>query len=434
MQKAIISDRIYLKIEDREVAKKIVDKLTYKFGKKIPGGKSPRQVVETLTTFKRLPKGIYSLPQGRLDLIPEGYDLDDRRVMHPVPFPEPKLELYPDQLEVYEQVEDSCFINALPGWGKTFTALHVAKKLGQKTLIITNTVALRDQWVQEINILFGVAPGIIGSGTFDIEDHYIVVGNIQTLTKHTKTLAKEFGTVIVDEAHHCPASTFVSFLDELHARYRIGLSGTRLRKDGKHVIFNDYFGHKIFTPNVSNTLPPKIARVNTGKMLKPGVTWVEKINELLTDHDYIRFVAATALSMMGKGHQVLIIADRVEFLKQVTEYVGEDCLFVAGEVGFEEREIAKNQLLSREKMCVAGSRQIFSEGISINTLSCVILATPTNNDAGLEQIIGRVMRKSDDKKLEPLVIDLQFLGPDARKQNEARLALYLRKGWQIISI
>jgi len=158
MQKAIISDRIYLKIEDREVAKKIVDKLTYKFGKKIPGGKSPRQVVETLTTFKRLPKGIYSLPQGRLDLIPEGYDLDDRRVMHPVPFPEPKLELYPDQLEVYEQVEDSCFINALPGWGKTFTALHVAKKLGQKTLIITNTVALRDQWVQEINILFGVAP------------------------------------------------------------------------------------------------------------------------------------------------------------------------------------------------------------------------------------------------------------------------------------
>jgi len=35
-----------------------------------------------------------------------------------------------------------------------------------------------------------------------------------------------FGTVIIDECHHIPASTFQIILDKLTAKYKIGLSGT----------------------------------------------------------------------------------------------------------------------------------------------------------------------------------------------------------------
>ena len=133
---------------------------------------------------------------------------------------------------------------------------------------------------------------------------------------------------------------------------------------------------------------------------------------------------------MAEGHQVLIIADRVDFLKKVSEYVGETCVLVTGETGFEKRQQIKEQLLSRQKMSIAGSRQIFSEGISINSLSCVILAVPISNDSLLEQIIGRIQRQHPGKK-QPLVVDLQFSGRGDKRQNTNRLGFYLRKGWQV---
>lgn len=306
----------------------------------------------------------------------------------------------------------------------------MAHKFGQKTLVITHTAELRDQWAGEIEILFGTKCGIIGGGRIDYEDHFITVANVQTLVKHTESLAKEFGTIILDEAHHCPATTFAAIIDSFHARYRIGLSGTMVRKDGKHVVFQDYFGSHVVKPPQSNTLTPTVRIIKSGITLTPGKTWVEKISDLTRDEDYQKFISIVALRQIEKGHQVLIIADRVEFLQKVTEYVGETCVLVTGEQDSEARKLAKEQLLSKEKMCVAGSRQIVSEGWSVNTLSCVILAVPISNDSLLEQIIGRIQRMNDDK-LEPLVLDIQFAGYADRKQNNDRMGLYLRKGWNV---
>jgi superfamily II DNA or RNA helicase len=311
--------------------------------------------------------------------------------------------------------------------------LHLAHKFGQKTLVITHTAALRDQWIEEIEILFGHSPGVIGGGRVDHEDHFITVANVQTLVKHCDALAKEFGTIILDEAHHCPASTFAQIVDSFHARYRVALSGTMIRKDGKHVVFKDYFGSHVVKPPQSNTLTPRVRLVKTGITLKPGAAWVDKITELANDDNYQRIIAALALRQIDIGHQVLVIADRVEFLKKVANYVGETCVLVTGETDFEQRQTAKQQLLSGEKMCIAGSRQIFAEGISINSLSCVILAVPMSNDSLLEQIIGRVQRLHEGK-LHPLVIDMQFQGYADKKQNNDRIGFYMRKGWQMETV
>lgn len=428
--KAIISNRIYLDDPGKDKVQEIIKTLTYKI-KKDTGSKHFFSI-ETIKNYKILPKGIISIPQGRLDLIPSGYEIVDRRVLVPAPFPDPKFELRPEQQVVYDEIKDTVFINALVGWGKTFTALHLAKKLGQKTLVITHTTALRDQWLEEAHKLFSMPIGIIGGGVLDWEDHAITIANVQTLVKHCDRLSKEFGTIILDEAHHCPANTFTKIIDSFHSRYRIALSGTMHRKDGKHIIFSDYFGQHIVKPPQSNTLSPTIRLVNTGIQLKPDVPWVEKINHLCELENYQKFVASIALVEINEGHQVLIIADRVEFLRKVSEYVGETCVLVTGETDFEQRQKVKQQLLNREKMSIAGSRQIFSEGISINSLSCVILAVPTTNESLLEQIIGRIQREYPDK-LDPLVIDMQFTGRSGKQQNTTRLGLYVRKGWQVIA-
>jgi len=428
MPKAIISNRIYLDNPGVEESKSIIKTLTYKIHKDT--GSKQFSTVETIRNYKILPKGILSIPQGRLDLVPKHYEIVDKRITIPVPFPTPKFPLRDTQLVVYEEITDTCFINALVGWGKTFTALHVARKLGQKTLVVTHTTALRDQWCEEIEVLFNMPVGIIGSGKVDWEDHAITVANVQTLVKHSAKLAKEFGTVILDEAHHCPANTFSQLIDDFHARYRIALSGTMIRKDGKHVMFPDFFGDKVYKPPQSHTLNPEVKLIQTGITLKPGATWVEKINALTEDEDYRAFISQLAKIQVTLGHQVLVIADRVGFLQKVKEYVGETCVLVTGETNFEQRQQIKQQLLTKEKMCIAGSRQIFSEGISINSLSCVILAVPIANDSLLEQIVGRIQRQHNDK-LQPVVLDMQFAGYQDKKQNRDRLGFYMRKGWDI---
>ena len=431
MAKAVISNRIYMDNPGVDATKAIIKALTYKIQKDT--GSKKFAAVETIKNYKSLPKGILSIPQGRQDLIPEGYEILDKRTLVPVPFPNPKFPLREEQRVVYDEVNDTVFINALVGWGKTFTALHLAHKFGQKTLVITHTAALRDQWAEEVEVLFGIKCGIIGGGELDYEDHFITIANVQTLVKHSTSLAKEFGAVILDEAHHCPATTFAAIIDSFHARYRIALSGTMVRKDQKHVVFRDYFGEHVVKPPQSNTMTPQVKIIKPGITLKPGATWVEKINDLTQNDDYRRFIASVALTQMAAGHSVLVIADRVEFLEKVSEYVGDESVLVVGGSELEERQRAKEQLLSGEKKCVCGSRQIFSEGISVNILSCVILAVPMSNDSLLEQIVGRVQRLHEGK-LNPLVIDIQFSGFADKKQNNDRLGLYMRKGWEIISV
>ena len=431
MPKAIISNRIYMDNPGVEHTKHIIKELTYKI-KKDTGSKK-FATIETIKNYKVLPKGILSIPQGRLDLVPDEYEVIDKRVLESIPFPDPKFELRPEQQVVYDPIDDTCFINALVGWGKTFTALHLAHKFGQKTLVITHTAALRDQWCEEIEVLFGQKPGVIGGGQLEHQDHFITVANIQTLVKHASFLSKEFGTIILDEAHHCPATTFASTVDCFHARYRIALSGTMIRKDGKHILFGDYFGPLVYKPPQSHTLTPTVHIVKSGITLKPGVPWVEKVTELLESEKYRLFIADIAKMHIQQGHSVLVIADRVEFLHKVKEYIGDDCAVVTGDTDFEERQVIKQQVLSGEKRAIAGSRQIFSEGISINTLSCVILAAPMSNDSLLEQIVGRIQRISEGK-LNPLVVDINFAGYADKKQNNDRLGLYMRKGWQITTV
>lgn len=432
MPKAIISNRIYLDTTP-ELTKELQKALTYKIRKPPRPGLTHFSMFDIVKSFKMVGSKIISIPVGRADLIPGDYEVIDKRSLHDMPFPNPKFDLREDQQQVYDEVDDNCLINAAVGWGKTFTALHIARKLEQKTLIVCHNTMLRDMWRAEIKVLYGMDSGVIGSGKFDI-DYPIVVGNIQSLNKDVNSISKEFGTVIIDECHHISATTFSTFLDAMYARYKIGLSGTITRKDGKQVVFKDFFGPKLLQPAETNTMTPRVKLIKTGITLAPGDPWVEKVNKLLYDVEYQQFIARVAQIQMDKGHKVLIIADRVEFLTNVGALIGEKCVCITGGTSFEEREKLKSQIESGAKDCVAGSRQIFAEGISINPLSCLVLAgpisAPAHADGLLEQIVGRIRRMYPDK-LQPLVLDMQFAGSADRKQNNERKAFYLRKGWEI---
>jgi len=388
----------------------------------------PPQYIKNLRKIK---SNLISIPVGRTDLIPPGYEIKDKRIEVPVDFPEFKFDLRKSQKEVYDQLDDNAVINAFVSWGKTFTALAIAGKLKQKTLIITHTVALRTQWEKEIRKVFGIDPGVIGSGKYNISAP-IVVGNVQTLYKIKEQITKTFGTLIVDECHHIPANTFNRLVDSSYARYKIGLSGTVERKDGRHVMMPDYFGHKRFTPPKENYMQPSIDIIQTKIRFMDGakIPWANRINDLVSQEEYGKLICFLAAAYRKKGHKVLLLSDRVYFLKRVKETLGEHCELITGEVPLAERDKKIERVQSGKVDILLGTQSIFSEGISVNPLSCLILATPVNNRPLLTQLVGRVIREYSGKK-DPVVVDINLKGKTAEKQAKLRLGHYLQQQYDV---
>jgi len=426
MKKAVISNRIYLEV-DADLKDAISKELTYTIPARGPN--DPPQIIKNMI---RIRSNLVSIPVGRTDLIPDDYEIVDKRITKPVDFPEFKFELRESQQEVYDALDENCIINAWVSWGKTFTGLAIAGKLGQKTLVVTHTVALRNQWAKEVRKVYGIEPGIIGSGEFNVEPP-IVVGNTQTLYRNIDKIKNLFGTIILDEMHHVSSPTFAKIIDTNYCRYKIGLSGTIERKDGKHVVFRDYFGSKLFQPPKENFLTPTIHTYRSEVRFMDGasIPWAKRVNALVRNEEYAHSVAMLASAYAARGHKVLVVADRVTFLKGCADLIGENAVCVTGGIEHAEREKLLDEILYKsEKNVLCGTQSIFAEGISVNTLSCLILATPINNEPLLTQLIGRVIRKHEGK-ISPVVVDIHLKGKTASKQASNRMGYYMKQGYEI---
>jgi len=424
--KAVISNRIYLQVTD-EYKEVLSKELTYTIPSYNP--KDPPLVIKNMA---RIRGGLVTIPVGRMDLIPDGYEIVDSRVNMPVELPRFKHDLRSSQKDVYDEVEDNCIINAWVSWGKTFTGLAIAGKLGQKTLVVVHTVPLRNQWTREVENVFGFTPGIIGSGKFNISPP-IVIGNTQSLYRNIPRVSKEFGTIILDEMHHVSSPTFSKVIDASYARYKIGLSGTIERKDGKHVVFRDYFGNKVIKPPKENYMTPKVHVYRSDIRFMDGAKtpWATKVTELSYNEEYLHSVAMLAAVYAEKnGHKVLVVSDRVHFLQTCAKLAGDRAICITGEIPHEDRETLMSKITTGEANILFGTQAIFSEGISLDDLSCLILGTPVNNEPLLTQLIGRVIRKKEGKK-NPVVIDIHLKGNTARRQASNRMGYYMKQGYKI---
>jgi superfamily II DNA or RNA helicase len=424
--KAVLSHRIYMECT-REYREFLSEELTY-----IIPNYNPTDPPQVIKNMARIRENLVTIPVGRLDLIPEDYEIVDNRVRLPQDFPEFNGVLRASQHKVFTEVDDNAMINAWVSWGKTFTALAIAGKLKQKTLIVCHTIPLRNQWEREIKKVFDIDAGILGSGRFDI-DAPIAVGNIQTLYRNIPKIKKAFGTVILDEFHHVSAKTFSSVIDTNYARYKIGLSGTMKRKDGKHVMFRDYFGSNLFQPPKENYMVPEVDVIKTDIRFPDGgnTPWASRVNILTNDENYRHLIAQLSAAYAAIGHKVLVVADRVQFLKHCSNLVGDKSVCITGDISHEERELRIEEVLQGEYDILYGTQSIFSEGISVPPLSCLIMATPIGNNEGLlEQLIGRVIREHPGK-LTPKIVDIHFIGNTARRQASARMGTYIKAGYKI---
>lgn len=311
----------------------------------------------------------------------------------------------------------------------TFTGINLAKKLGQKTLVVVHTVDLRNQWEREVVKTLGIKPGIIGSGKYNI-DAPIVIANIQSLSKYINSLKREFGTVILDEMHHVSSPTFSKFIDTMYSRYKIGLSGTIERKDQKHVVFKDYFGNKVYKPERENSMIPRVEVVHSGIAFPDGYNagWADKVTALSESYLYRNLIIALAEAYVKQGHTVVVTSDRLDFIHYCNETCDSPSVALVG--GMKDRESVIQEVETGKAKIVWASQNIISEGISINKLSCLVLGTPLNNMPLLEQLIGRIVRKLENKPT-PVICDVKLEGFTVSNQYNNRLGHYMKEGYKI---
>ena len=424
MSKAVISNRIYL-TRTKEIFDHCLKELTYK----IPSNR-PRIPPEIICDIHIVGDKVFSIPVGRVDLIPEGWEILDKRKLAPINLPTPQTTLRDDQVDVYDSVVDNCLVNAKPGWGKTFVGLNIAAKFNEKTLVVVHNTVLRDQWVEETKKVFGFTPGIIGTGKFQYETD-IVISNTQTLGKHIQKYKDMFGLLIVDECHRVPATTFKNIVDACYARYKIGLSATIGRKDGKHVIIPDYFSKKVFAPKKDTAMKPIIYCIHSNIGLDNSLGhWARKVTALSEDEQYQNLICDIAnIKINVDKHKILVVGDRLEFLESCANRVPNTTLVTS----YTDGRLNIHKQIFNDLNGIFGTTSIYKEGVNIPPLSCLILGSPINNRYLLEQLIGRVTRPFKGKRT-PEIIDIVLSDKVSKRQFAERMNYYASQNYKIIQV
>lgn len=420
--KAVLSNRIYMN-RTKILQDFLTENLTYVFKSPRPGAPN-----ETDCDVTRVNKDILTIPIGRQEYIPKEFEIVDNRILAPVEYPKFLPTLRDDQESAYEQfkqLKDSCLIKANPGWGKTFMGVFLASAIKQRAIVIVHTRYLFDQWIAEIKKSLGIEPGQIGDKKFEIGD-IITVAMVQTVRNNLTDLINKFGLVIVDECHHVPAQVFKSIVDKFRARYKIGLTATPWRKDGRHQMLYDYFGgpDKVINTKDRNRLKPDIIMVESNISFNSNsmIPWGTRLTELYNNISYIELVLNLTHAQVERGHLVLTVADRVEFLKTCHDVTDNSALIIGST---ENRDF-----LSQNLNPVFGSAKIFSEGVDIPPLSSEVLGMPINNRTLQDQLIGRITRKYEGK-MHPEVIDIKLLGKTGKFQATSRINYYIDNGYKI---
>ncbi len=129
--------------------------------------------------------------------------------------------------------------------GKTYVAQLAMGATPRSTLITVPTLDLMHQWYSQLTTAFPQADiGLLGGGSRDRSA--ILVATYDSAAIHAETLGNQYGLLICDECHHLP-STFNRVIAEYAiAPYRLGLTATPDRADGRHSDLDQLLGPIIY--------------------------------------------------------------------------------------------------------------------------------------------------------------------------------------------
>ena len=348
------------------------------------------------------------------EIIYEYSDFEQLAFASAIKLTEPQAKILQEALQ-----HDQGIIVAPPGSGKTMVGMELIAHRGLPALVLVHRKELLEQWVERIQTFLNIPKVKIGrfSGVKKKIGADITVGLLQSFARASdKSIFKDkFGTVMIDECHHIPASTFREVVSNLNPRYVYGLTATPKRKHNDEKLIYAYVGDIVATMPQSE----KIKSETTGKAIVPEVlireTGLEIPFEWKTDRFQLlskvvsfdtarnRLIAEDIMAQVEKGERVLVLSERREHLDILGLCLKGKCevIKISGEDTSAQRFTKLKRIKKGNYQVILSTGQFFGEGLDLHNISVLVLAFPFSFEGKLIQYIGRLLHGANPK----LVID-----------------------------
>lgn len=405
----------------------------------------------------RIEQGYLSVPRGCFDelqalLWEQGIavEIDDRRtrgqLLSGISL---KATLRGDQKKGVKALadHDTGILHAPTAFGKTVTAIGVVTKRQVNTLILTHSRQLLDQWKERLETFIeGASVGVIGGGRKRPTGHIDVATYQSLINKKDNTvsnLVREYGQIIIDECHHISAPRYEMLLNEVSARYVLGLTATPDRQDGHQKIMFMVAGpirHKVKAEHGSRfvqrvivrerheTPPADICQNGERPHIASVYRWLAESNARNKDivHDVVRCVQNQA--------NCLLLTERREHAETLATLLDAESIssvVLRGGMRVRERRLAEAQL--HEAQVIVATGKYIGEGFDLPRLDTLFLALPIAWKGTLSQYAGRIHREVDGKQ-EVAVYDYLDSGlPMLERMFRKREKGYKAMGYRFVS-
>jgi superfamily II DNA or RNA helicase len=169
-----------------------------------------------------------------------------------------------EALHAWER-ELSAGVVVLPtGAGKSQLGVMAIDRKRRSTLVIAPTLDLVRQWYDLLRAMFGMEVGVVGGGEHRVEP--LTVTTYDSAYLHMENLGNRFGLVIFDECHHLPSETYALAARQCLAPFRLGLTATPERTDGREQLLDALIGKVAFRREIIDMSGRYLAEYETERI------------------------------------------------------------------------------------------------------------------------------------------------------------------------
>lgn len=441
---------IIMKFDDKKEEKNVKDFITYDDNKNaFRGGRfNPmfvksvclgKIVQECLVCFAGLTKEIliflrdnsikinsFKDKRTHFDFQKKEYSHDELRK-----FFNPKFEYVEHQIRALQAMlkTNTGIINAITSSGKSSIMTAYAVLTNMRILVIVDKATLASQLSRTFKDA-GIDCGLVCGGSN--VSGYCVVSTIQSIKKIN---LMDFDCVMVDECHHASSNSFQELLESISYPYKFGFSASPDNGDKySYAKIRQFIGSTIVKIGSEELM-------EHGVITKPDIVFVKSFAD-----DTMDYPSAYDLGIVHNDRRnksilnivneykdgVMILVKSLEHGEELQSKIP-DSVYLKGEDTLDRRNEVIAKFEKGEIKVLIGST-ILNEGISINRILCLIIASGNKAITQSIQKIGRALRLHKDKK-EAYVYDFydepnKFL----LKHSKARMRIYKNEGFKIAKI
>ena len=297
------------------------------------------------------------------------------------------------------------------GLGKTIAFSSVVARrvaAGEKVLILAHRGELLEQAADKMKKACGLDSVLEKAESTAVNSNCpVVVASVQTLyqDKRLEAYAKDyFGTIIIDEAHHCMSSTYQKVLEYFSSAKVLGVTATPDRNDKRNL--GHFFDSMAYEFGIRRAVDEKF-------LVRPAAQLIPlrlDISEVAQSHgDFAAGELGTALDpyleeiadeMVSRcsGRKVMVFTPLVKTSAKFCEILNSKG-FKAFEINGESKD-RKEKLVafSSGEYNVAVNSMLLTEGFDEPAVDCIVVLRPTRSRSLYTQMIGRGLRLAPNKE------------------------------------